>query len=417
MPPANALEKVTIGSSSLSMYPGYSPADHLYGEAAQEFGQEWSEAKKQGAKFQLAENGPQYEFGQSGKRRKKSIEETRADLAAREAAREALRAGTENGQRPVNGSGSGGRYDRNSHVVRNGLEAGSHVPSSEGEAAWKARAAMGRNSESSPPSNQKQQQANEKRLRAKRVSPDARAESPESDSNGQPAFFIDTNPTPVNAPAAPPVSRLKRAASEEDDNPKTTDEVTAPKTKKSKKAKLGQNFAEPAPLSGDADAVESSTIAPPSNAPVEAQKPEPRIEFEDITAEVDARVAAREERRKRKHEKKRKRESEGENANPPAADATGEAVKGISEESAQATEEKPKKKKSKKRTASNEGTTAVDDITTGSVLEVVADVVPAENGTKADKKRKNTSEEEGQEPVEEGKKKKKSKKGKDKSAA
>lgn len=37
-----------LGASSASMYPGYSPADHIYGEAASEFGKHVAELKKKG---------------------------------------------------------------------------------------------------------------------------------------------------------------------------------------------------------------------------------------------------------------------------------------------------------------------------------------------------------------------------------
>ena len=47
------------------MYPGYSPADHVYGRAAEEFGREWQLAKQHGVEFKSSKNGPEYKFGQS----------------------------------------------------------------------------------------------------------------------------------------------------------------------------------------------------------------------------------------------------------------------------------------------------------------------------------------------------------------
>lgn len=52
------------------MYPGYSPADHIYGEAAQEFGERAAELKRQGLDLKLDPNGPQYVVGQSKKPRR-----------------------------------------------------------------------------------------------------------------------------------------------------------------------------------------------------------------------------------------------------------------------------------------------------------------------------------------------------------
>ena len=56
------------------MYPGYSPADHIYGEAAQEFGAVAAQAKKRGEDVKLP-NGVDYQIGQNkSTKRKHSIE-------------------------------------------------------------------------------------------------------------------------------------------------------------------------------------------------------------------------------------------------------------------------------------------------------------------------------------------------------
>ncbi|MCJ1478895.1 hypothetical protein MMC13_007579 [Lambiella insularis] len=83
VPPPNDREAVPIGSSSASMYPGYSPADHEYGKAAQEFGQQWSAAKAQGIDFQPASDGPQYEFSQAKGAKRATLAKIRATKAAR----------------------------------------------------------------------------------------------------------------------------------------------------------------------------------------------------------------------------------------------------------------------------------------------------------------------------------------------
>ena len=56
------------------MYPGYSPADHIYGEAAQEYGQRAAELKRNGIDLKLDPDGPQYVVGQSKKPRRLSQE-------------------------------------------------------------------------------------------------------------------------------------------------------------------------------------------------------------------------------------------------------------------------------------------------------------------------------------------------------
>ena len=55
------------------MYPGYSPADHIYGEAAQEFGTYASDAKKRGEEIELP-GGVEYQVGQSAPKRRKMSE-------------------------------------------------------------------------------------------------------------------------------------------------------------------------------------------------------------------------------------------------------------------------------------------------------------------------------------------------------
>ncbi|ERF71522.1 hypothetical protein EPUS_00511 [Endocarpon pusillum Z07020] len=69
VPPKDNIDKVPLGASSASMYPGYSPADHIYGEAAQEYGERAAELKRKGVDLQLDPNGPQYVVGQNKKPR------------------------------------------------------------------------------------------------------------------------------------------------------------------------------------------------------------------------------------------------------------------------------------------------------------------------------------------------------------
>ncbi|MCJ1281611.1 hypothetical protein MMC26_000931 [Xylographa opegraphella] len=280
VPPSHERDKVPIGSSSASMYPGYSPADHEYGKAAQEFGQQWSAARTQGIEFQPAPDGPQYNFAQSKGMKRRSLSKIGAAKVA-------------SGEGSGSGSGSGS------------------------DVAPQPAATNG-------------------------ARPPKQTEDTKSDGNekeeANPYFVIDTNPTPVNLPG---VSHkpLKRAPSAE--------ALVEPAGGKLKKAKTNHDGA----------------------IPTGSEK---RVEFEDISEEVDARMKEKEEKRKRKAEKKRKRES-------------GESI-GIA---AMAESEKPKKKKSKKMEGETE----------------VGETVP--------KKRSGS---EGEEPLGEGgsKKVKKSKKHKEK---
>lgn len=62
-----------LGASSASVYPGYSPADHIYGEAAQEYGQLAADVRKQGIDFKLDQQGPEYVVGQTSKAKKEQL--------------------------------------------------------------------------------------------------------------------------------------------------------------------------------------------------------------------------------------------------------------------------------------------------------------------------------------------------------
>jgi hypothetical protein len=57
------------------MYPGYSPADHIYGEAASEFGKQMAELKKQGIELPKDPNGPEYDLAADKKLTQTQIEE------------------------------------------------------------------------------------------------------------------------------------------------------------------------------------------------------------------------------------------------------------------------------------------------------------------------------------------------------
>ncbi|MCJ1404268.1 hypothetical protein MMC11_007493, partial [Xylographa trunciseda] len=217
IPPPNEREKVPIGSSSASMYPGYSPADHEYGQAAQEFGQQWSAAKSQGIDFQPQPDGPQYEFSQARGVKRGTLAKIRA-------------AKTANGEGSGSGSGSG--------------------------------------SDVAPPPTKTNGAHPHKRPEG------VKSEEDEKDG-ANPYFVVDTNPTPVNLPGISHNAAKRRSS---------TEAPVEPVGVKAKKAKTGHE----------------------GNVPNGTEK---RVEFEDISGEVDTRMKEKDEKRKRKEEKKRKRES------------------------------------------------------------------------------------------------------------
>ena len=77
VPPRDNVDRVPLGASSASMYPGYSPADHIYGEAAAEYGQVVAESRRLGKEIGRDPSGLEYIVGQSQLSAKEQIEEIR----------------------------------------------------------------------------------------------------------------------------------------------------------------------------------------------------------------------------------------------------------------------------------------------------------------------------------------------------
>lgn len=122
------------------MYPGYSPADHEYGKAAEEFGRYASEARLKGEEVKHPE--AEYEIGQAKGLKRRTLAAIREAKAKKEGG---------------SGSGSGSGNDGNARL-----------PSKKPETT---------NGESMT------------------------TKPEEAPSNGdKPGFFIDTKPTPVNLP-------------------------------------------------------------------------------------------------------------------------------------------------------------------------------------------------------------------------
>jgi len=93
VPPRDNLDRVPLGSSSASTYPGYSPADHIYGEAAAEHGAMIAEARRQGKRIEQNPFGIEYVVGQSQGSVNEQMDEWRKS-------REEIKA-TKNGPTPV----------------------------------------------------------------------------------------------------------------------------------------------------------------------------------------------------------------------------------------------------------------------------------------------------------------------------
>ena len=147
--PKQQREQVPLGSSSDSMYPGYSPADHEYGKAAEEYGKAAAEAMAKG--IDVKHPDIEYQIGQAKGSKKRT-------LAAMQAARD---------------SGSGSGTGSGSDVL--------------GSASKKNEAATNGDTTGA---------------KAGKASPET----------GNPYFVIDTKPTPVELPD-PAIQSKERSAS------------------------------------------------------------------------------------------------------------------------------------------------------------------------------------------------------------
>lgn len=193
------------------MYPGYSPADHEYGQASQEFGEQWSAAKAQGAEFKPSPNGPQYEFNQPRQAKRKASRNAQADASAQNSSTE---------PKPTS------------------QPADSEPAVSDGVKYHKRQ----------------------KRAHIKDTMATA-AEHGDTIILDNQYFRIDKKPTPVSVRTISP-------------------------------SPLGHKYPKKAKIKHDGTVLGVQ---------------EKRVEFEDITDEVDARLKVKDEKRKRKEEKKRKR--------------------------------------------------------------------------------------------------------------
>ncbi|KAL8824576.1 MAG: hypothetical protein Q9170_008115 [Blastenia crenularia] len=270
VPPAGQLEQVPLGSSSDTMYPGYSPGHFEYGKAAEEFGRYASEAKKLGK--EVLPEGIDYKIGQSKGLGHMTLAQMRAAKGE--------------------GSGAGSGSDTGDKAGPSGTTAvmGNGHKSDGAEDIQKA---------------------------------------------GDQMFFMDSNPTPVNLSGVATTSAKRKVLPE----PVETNTSKKQKKKHSVQASEGNATEQPA-------------------EPV-------KVEFEDISNEVDTRMKEKEERRKQKQaakdEKKRKRESAGSTTAVAEAASTTDAPKPKSkkpknsEEKSQATADLVKKRSAMDKEETVEG--------------------------------------------------------------
>lgn len=202
------------------MYPGYSPADHIYGEAAAEYGAAMAEAKRQGKQTATDPTGIEYVVGDGQPSAKQQLE------------------------------------------------------------------------------NFKQQMNASKEQAAEGGAEDASVAHAEESAATEQLFMFDSNPTPIAELQNTSIETVQKGRNKANDKAKRrissqegqSDDVQADDlvetSRKKKKAKVAQA----------------------TNAEEVISKP--LVDENDISAEVDARMNAKEEKRERREEKKRKRDSE-----------------------------------------------------------------------------------------------------------
>lgn len=287
MPPPNQREKVPLGSSSASMYPGYSPADHEYGKAAEEYGKAAAEARAKG--IDMKHPDAEYVIGQAKGVKKRTLTEIQEAQAAK-------------GKSSGSGSGTG---------------SGSDGPTKQ---------------ESKEPFTTNGKASTEKIQEA----------TPEGDN---PYFVIDTNPTPVNLPGMSH-QPIKRSASP----PEGVEAKTHKKAKKKHEGEMpkGEDTGEvkTEDISEQVDARMKEKEAKRKMKEEKKRKWEPEdkpaaaIDDSQSTAEASATAAAEEESPKKKKAKKTEEE--------PLPDQTA-SKKRPSEDDAEAEDGEGKKKKKRKK--------------------------------------------------------------------
>lgn len=290
------------------MYPGYSPADHEYGKAADEYGRYASSARAQG--IDVRPKDVEYEIGQSKRMKRQPLGGTGSTRTAQES-------GSGSGA----GSGSGSDRPNNKHRKHNSTNGHAEVE-------------------------QAQEESHELH-----------------DESGKPAFFIDVNPTPVDLP--PMKDKLpKRGAS----SPETAEGKKHKKIKKKHTGNLpdttDENSIEYEDISQEVDARLKEKEERRKRKEEEKKRKE-----EEIKPKEEERKGKEEERKRRrgsgesaaveaeapsaieleKPKKKRLRKSDGINRShvPDATDSPSKKRHGADNDNEHGEGKKKKRKKSK----------------------------------------------------------------------
>lgn len=103
IPPRDNIDRVPLGASSASMYPGYSPADHIYGEAAAEYGMIMAEARRKGIEVKTDSEGLEYIVGQSSLSAREQIEQIKKEREQKKATDSSANPATEDGVEDLKG--------------------------------------------------------------------------------------------------------------------------------------------------------------------------------------------------------------------------------------------------------------------------------------------------------------------------
>ena len=351
------------------MYPGYSPADHIYGEAAAEYGLQIYEAKKKGIDFKLDPNGPQYEVGQTNRIRREQLDEIarkrqeakklneEADAAVKvidaeveknPSAVDGAEKPKEDGEEPplffVDSNPTPVNLSRQQDTSKEGKKS-KHAKKKE-----KRRVSF-EDPTTNLPNNSYRPETERDAEKAKTVTADSAkakevSESKKKKKEKKHSISSDINGTAVaSEPSTTEPSSVPKAGGAKSEDTQPLTQPTETKKEKDKKRRASQ----------DADGSASSLVLEPKakkskqDAPETQAQPEPVIEHEDITAEVDARLKAQEEKRKSKENKKRKREGDSSFLESEGVAAGSGEMDG-----------KPEKKKAKKKVepAATEGSAA-----------------------------------------------------------
>lgn len=255
------------------MYPGYSPADHEYGKAAEEYGAFAAAARAQGVDVKHPDL--EYELGQARGIKRKTSEENRESTNVKH----------------------GGPGSRGAGEAPGGPEPKPMTP----YALHLKNQAKGKNITDETATN-----------------------------GGNPYFVIDVDPTPVNLTGLPTQSPKRSASPEHLEQEKS-------KAKKKHKGNLPQTTDHPLEFEDVSSPKRSASPEPPEQEKSKKAKKkhegnlpqatDHRVEFEDISQEVDARLKEKEAKRKRKEEKKRKREPADSTTAPAESSAAAEVEK------------------------------------------------------------------------------------------